>query len=201
MSVAIPVPIMTTKNCSRHCQMSSGEQGHIQLRNWYKTLKHSAKYLKRPLITSDGSIRWDLRLAHCSNSMGKAWLTEKLSECTKLQLKFANNPLQYSCLENSMDREVWQATIYGAAKGGTLLRLKHTHTHLYIFFNLHSSFSSHHSSVGSILICLTHFICLWVSLYNMYHFEYILLIKVNVSLQLLMRSSETSQFWTPKAFP
>ena len=25
------------------------------------------------------------------------------------------NPLQYSCLENSMDRGVWQATVHGAA--------------------------------------------------------------------------------------
>ena len=26
------------------------------------------------------------------------------------------NPLQYSCLENPMDREAWQATIHGVAK-------------------------------------------------------------------------------------
>ena len=26
------------------------------------------------------------------------------------------NPLQYSCLENSMVREVWQATVRGVAK-------------------------------------------------------------------------------------
>ena len=26
------------------------------------------------------------------------------------------NPLQYSCLENPMDREAWQATVHGAAK-------------------------------------------------------------------------------------
>ena len=26
------------------------------------------------------------------------------------------NPLQYSCLENSMDRGAWQATIHGAAE-------------------------------------------------------------------------------------
>ena len=25
------------------------------------------------------------------------------------------NPLQYSCLENSMDRESWQATVHGTA--------------------------------------------------------------------------------------
>ena len=26
------------------------------------------------------------------------------------------NPLQYSCLENSMDREAWWATLHGVAK-------------------------------------------------------------------------------------
>ena len=26
------------------------------------------------------------------------------------------NPLQYSCLENSMDRGAWQATVHGIAK-------------------------------------------------------------------------------------
>ena len=29
------------------------------------------------------------------------------------------NPLQYSCLENSMDRGAWQATGHGAAKSQT----------------------------------------------------------------------------------
>ena len=29
------------------------------------------------------------------------------------------NPLQYFCLENSMDREVWQATVRGVTKSRT----------------------------------------------------------------------------------
>ena len=29
------------------------------------------------------------------------------------------NPLQYSCLENPMDRGAWQATVQGAAKSQT----------------------------------------------------------------------------------
>ena len=31
------------------------------------------------------------------------------------------NPLQYSCLENSMDREAWWAIVHGAAKNWTRL--------------------------------------------------------------------------------
>jgi len=29
------------------------------------------------------------------------------------------NPLQYSCLENPMDRGAWQVTVHGVAKSGT----------------------------------------------------------------------------------
>ena len=31
------------------------------------------------------------------------------------------NPIQYSCLENSMDRGAWQAAFHGAAKSCTQL--------------------------------------------------------------------------------
>ena len=33
-----------------------------------------------------------------------------------------DNPLQYSCLENPMDREAQQATVHGAAKSQTQLK-------------------------------------------------------------------------------
>ena len=37
------------------------------------------------------------------------------------------NSLQYSCLENSMDREAWWATVHGVAKSQTWLNM-HRHT-------------------------------------------------------------------------
>ena len=33
------------------------------------------------------------------------------------------NPLQYSCLGNSMDRGAWQVTVHGASKIRTLLSI------------------------------------------------------------------------------
>ena len=36
-----------------------------------------------------------------------------------------SNPLQYSCLENSMDRGAWWATVHGVAKSRTQLRDYH----------------------------------------------------------------------------
>ena len=35
--------------------------------------------------------------------------------------KINDNPLQYSCLENPMDRGAWQATVHGVAKSQTQL--------------------------------------------------------------------------------
>ena len=40
-----------------------------------------------------------------------------------------NNPLQYSCLENSMDRGAWRATVHGVANRQTEVSNSHTHTH------------------------------------------------------------------------
>ena len=39
------------------------------------------------------------------------------------------NRLQYSCLENSMGRRVWQATVHGVAKSWTQLSI-HTLKHI-----------------------------------------------------------------------
>ena len=36
-------------------------------------------------------------------------------------------PLQYSCLENPMDRGAWQAAVHGVTKSRTRLKLLHFH--------------------------------------------------------------------------
>ena len=36
------------------------------------------------------------------------------------------NPLQNSCLENSIDREAWRATVHGVTKNWTQLSTAHT---------------------------------------------------------------------------
>ena len=41
-----------------------------------------------------------------------------------------SNPLQYSCLENSMDKGAWQATVHGVtSKEMQLSEHENTHTH------------------------------------------------------------------------
>ena len=53
-----------------------------------------------------------------------------------------DNPLQYSCLENLVEREAWQATVHRVTMGQTRLKqlstpCTHTHTHThtsYLFY-------------------------------------------------------------------
>ena len=56
------------------------------------------------------------------------------------------NPLQHSCLENSMDRGAWQATVYGVAKGWTQLSV-YTHTQRIIPPNGLESWGTHSPSL------------------------------------------------------
>ena len=50
------------------------------------------------------------------------------------------NSLQFSCLENSMDRGAWRATVHGHKELGTTEQL--THSHFHKMTNLHPYFNS-----------------------------------------------------------
>ena len=43
------------------------------------------------------------------------------------------NPLQYSCLQNPMDRDAWQATVHRVEKSWTQLKQLSTHACGYIY--------------------------------------------------------------------
>ena len=54
------------------------------------------------------------------------------------------NPLQYSCLENSMDREAWWTIVHGAIKSWTRLFSQHSDKgHVHISTPLANLFSRH----------------------------------------------------------
>ena len=56
------------------------------------------------------------------------------------------NPLQYSCLENPMDRGAWWATVYGVAKSLTRLSNTHSHTHTHTHRSLKSRCQQGHAT-------------------------------------------------------
>ena len=46
------------------------------------------------------------------------------------------NPLQYSCLENPIDRGAWQAMVHGVSESQTRLKRLSTHADMYTLLNL-----------------------------------------------------------------
>ena len=49
------------------------------------------------------------------------------------------NPLQYSCLENPMDRGAWQATVHGVTQSWTPLKQLNMHTHTRMGVHTHTN--------------------------------------------------------------
>ena len=72
-----------------------------------------------------GAILWSPRQGDVSsNGKESASDAEDQSLIPGLGSSFGEgngNPLQYSCLENSMDREAWWATVHGVTKSWTRL--------------------------------------------------------------------------------
>ena len=73
------------------------------------------------------------------------------------------NPLQNSCLENSVDRGAWQATVLGSAKSQTQLNTHTTHTHthahycLYVLFTLYVQFKETKTTIFQSVCTILHF--------------------------------------------
>ena len=79
------------------------------------------------------------------------------------------NPLQYSCLENSMDRGAWRATVHRVAKSRT--RLSNQHFHF--------------SVISSITVLDTEWCLRWSILCDFYHHN-----KKNTDAQPLTRTTK-----------
>ena len=89
------------------------------------------------------------------------WFSDKESTCQcrrckrisfdpwvrKIRRRRNGNPLQYSCLENPMDKGAWQTTVHGVAKSDTT-ELLTTHTHTYMVTDILSSW---HTSPDSLV--------------------------------------------------
>ena len=50
---------------------------------------------------------------------GNAEVASSVPELGRFPAGTSGNPLQYSCLENSMDRGAWKATAHGVTKSQT----------------------------------------------------------------------------------
>ena len=76
------------------------------------------------------------------------------------------NLLQYSCLENSMDRGAWQATVHGVSESDTTEHMhKHTHTNHKIHRETKHRRVTIQESTNRMLLLLSRFsrVRLWVT--------------------------------------
>ena len=102
---------------------------------------------------------WSLPLGICFRGLHNYlwlpwWLSSKESACNvgdpgsipgqgRFPGEGTGNPLQYSCLQNSMDRGVWWATVHGIEKSQTQLNGFHLLIHIIIviiFFYMRTNF-------------------------------------------------------------
>ena len=71
----------------------------------------------------------------------------------KIPWRRHGNPLQYSCLENPIDRGAWWATVHRVTKGWTQLKLLSTHADI----------NAKGKSLGK-----TRYFCIWMESINVY---------------------------------
>ena len=62
------------------------------------------------------------------------------------------NPLQYSCLENPMDRGAWRAAVHGAKKSRKQLKHMSVYTHTHTHTHTHTQILFDEASVNSLVI-------------------------------------------------
>ena len=102
----------------------------------YFFLKHSGSvYSLRKSISMQGRMlsgtelfALEFDIFNCLTSRPSS-LHYSFFSLTCCQKSFHGNPLQYSCLENFVDRGAWWATVHGIAKGQTQLKFLSTHRH------------------------------------------------------------------------
>ena len=78
---------------------------------------------------SYGLPRWHSN-KESSYKAGEAGDKSSIPELERSSGKENGNPLQYSCLENPMDRRAFQATVHGVSKSRTWLKWRSTRTHI-----------------------------------------------------------------------
>ena len=71
-------------------------------------------------------------IKNLSDNAGDARDAGSISVLGRSPREGIGNPFQYSCLENSMDRGAWQATVHGVANSQTQLSDYHFPFHFHI---------------------------------------------------------------------
>ena len=102
------------------------------------------------------------------------------------------NPLEYSCLENPMDREAWQATVYMVKKNQTQLKWLSTHTRTGLLDVLSVDAQEGPVKNAKVLAGST-----MASCHFLQQFLFIPLDKIQITQQFLIHKDNSSSFREP----
>ena len=110
-----PVSLMSSALAGRFFTTSAMQEAHTFYIKCIYTYKYVYAYIGAEKVQTVKNL----------SSVQKTWVQSELGRCPG---EGNGNPLQYSCLENSMDRGAWQATAHGVPKSWTRLSKRLTHT-------------------------------------------------------------------------
>ena len=102
--------------------------------------------------------------------------------------------LQYSCLENSMDKGAWLYKVHGIAKTQRWLNDWHTHTHTHTHKHAHTCIYTHVCIHVYTNICI--YICVYISLSKEFFFQVIVCKLIGCIYSI---SSPSQSLWLPSA--
>ena len=109
-----------------------------------------------------------------TTSSGKSYIILNYTIYTCTYIEGNGNPLQYSCLENPMDRGAWWAAIYGVAQSGTWLKWLSSSS-VYTYYNIY----------------IWHNVCIYI----LYSISYILYIISTLCIKKWSEVKSLSRVW------
>ena len=71
-------------------------------------------------------------------SVGDIRDTGSISRCGRSPGEGHGNPLQFSCLENPMDRGAWRATVHRVAESDTIEVIQHIYVYIHVCSCVHT---------------------------------------------------------------
>ena len=103
-----------------------------------KTILHNSKRSSHSVMSNSLWCHGHTVVKNLPANWGDARDMGSIPESARSPQVGNGNPLQYSCLDNSMDRRDWWATVHGITKSQTRLR-DWAHTHTIVLFTSDNS--------------------------------------------------------------
>ena len=151
-SVVNPYWVLISERCT---DMTSGKKHYLKI---HASERRSDLHFYLPLLTVGSyeglmNVAWhEILKSNVKGKYGLPWWNGgkesayhmgSIPGSGRSPWKGHGNQLQYSCLENPMDRGDWWATVHEIAKSWTWLKQLSMHTHMYTCIHTHIHINTH----------------------------------------------------------